>query len=191
MAARPSATRAAPGATASNWRGPHQSADQWRTELAYTWLDARYLDLHIGQRIPGIARQSLYAAFGYMPPEGWHAGAELRALGSIPVNDANSASAAGYALVALHAGYRKQVGRWELQAFARLDNALDRRYIGSVIVNEGNQRYFEPAPGRNWTAGARGVLQVLSASPYRDDPIRSLVKVASCVDLKIIENRSR
>ncbi|MGH6623765.1 MAG: TonB-denpendent receptor, partial [Burkholderiaceae bacterium] len=27
------------------------------------------------------------------------------------------------------------------------------RYIGSVIVNEANGRYFEPAPGRNWLVG--------------------------------------
>ena len=44
--------------------------------------------------------------------------------------------------------------RWELTGFARVDNLFDRRYIGSVIVNEGNARYFEPAPGRNWTIGA-------------------------------------
>jgi len=37
-----------------------------------------------------------------------------------------------------------------------VDNLLDRRYAGSVIVNEGNARYFEPAPGRNWTVGMSG-----------------------------------
>ena len=132
----------------------HQSADHWRTQLAFTWLDARYLDAAIGQRIPGIARQSLFAAFGWMPPEGWHAGVELRALSRIAANDANSANAPGYALAALHAGYRRRWQHWELNAFARIDNLFDRRSIGSVIVNEGNARYFEPAPGRNWTVGA-------------------------------------
>ena len=29
----------------------------------------------------------------------------------------------------------------------------DRRYAGSVIVNESNGRYFEPAPGRTWMVG--------------------------------------
>jgi len=37
-----------------------------------------------------------------------------------------------------------------------VDNLFDRRYAGSVIVNEGNARYFEPAPGRNWTVGMSG-----------------------------------
>ncbi len=132
----------------------HETADHWRTQFAWTWLDARYLDPAIGQRIPGIARQSLFAGFGWMPPEGWHAGVELRALSRIAANDANSANAPGYALAALHAGYRKRLERWELNAFARIDNVFDRRYVGSVIVNEGNARFFEPAPGRNWTVGA-------------------------------------
>ncbi len=87
-----------------------------------------------------------------MPPEGWHAGAELRALSASPPTTRTNAP--GYALAALHAGYRRRWERWELDVFARVDNLFDRRYIGSVIVNEGNARYFEPAPGRNWTVGA-------------------------------------
>lgn len=39
------------------------------------------------------------------------------------------------------------------QTFVRLDNLFDRRYAGSVIVNEGNQRYFEPGAGRGLSAG--------------------------------------
>jgi iron complex outermembrane receptor protein len=30
---------------------------------------------------------------------------------------------------------------------------FDRRYAGSVIVNEANGRFFEPAPGRTWLLG--------------------------------------
>jgi iron complex outermembrane receptor protein len=33
-----------------------------------------------------------------------------------------------------------------------VDNVLDKTYAGSVIVNEGNSRFFEPAPGRTWLA---------------------------------------
>ena len=36
---------------------------------------------------------------------------------------------------------------------ARVDNAFDRRAIGSVIVNDGNGRWFEPAPGRGLWLG--------------------------------------
>lgn len=145
----------------------HETASYWRTQLAYTLLDARYRDrfcspspcvasstVAAGNRMPGIARQSVFASFGWAPPEGWHAGAELRALSRIQANDVNTAGAPGYMLSALQAGYVKRLEHWELNAFARVDNLFNRRYIGSVIVNEGNARYYEPAPGRNWTVGA-------------------------------------
>jgi iron complex outermembrane receptor protein len=45
-------------------------------------------------------------------------------------------------------------GNWMLDVFGRVDNLFDRDYVGSVIVNEGNGRYYEPAPGRNYGVGA-------------------------------------
>jgi iron complex outermembrane receptor protein len=77
----------------------------------------------------------------------------MRALSSIEANDRNTVSVPGYAVFALFAGCVMQWQRWDLNAFARIDNLFDRQYIGSVIVNEGNARYYEPAPGRNWTIG--------------------------------------
>ncbi len=147
----------------------HETQGHWRTQVAYTWLDARYRDgfcspspctasnsVAAGNRIPGIARQSLFAAFGYVPSEGWRTGVELRALSRIQANDVNTASAAGYAVAAVYAGYVKRWAHWDFSAFARVDDLFDRRPVGSVIVNEGNARYFEPSLGRNWTVGLGG-----------------------------------
>ena len=39
--------------------------------------------------------------------------------------------------------------------FARLENLLDRNYVGSVIVNEGNGRFYEAGPERSITVGAQ------------------------------------
>lgn len=58
-------------------------------------------------------------------------------------------------------------GGWDLAATARVDNVFDRRYAGSVIVNEGNGRFFEPAPERGWVSEARGRLRVLKGRPGR------------------------
>jgi iron complex outermembrane receptor protein len=150
----------------------HETANHWRTQLAYTWLAATYRDafcspspcatgnaVAAGNRIPGIARQSLFASLGWVPPEGFRAGVEMRALGRIQANDVNTAVASGYAVAAVYAGYLKKWERWEFNAFARVDNLFDRRYVGSVIVNEGNGRYYEPAPGRNWTVGLSGAYR--------------------------------
>ncbi len=129
-------------------------AGHGRAQLAYTWLDARYRDdaggaIRAGHRIPGIARQSAYAALGWAPPQGWQAGIEGRYLSRLYADDANDAAAPGYVVAALSAGYVKRLGEWELSAYARVDNLFDRHYAGSVIVNESNGRYYEPAPGRS------------------------------------------
>lgn len=129
-------------------------AGHGRAQLAYTWLDARYRDdaggaIRAGNRIPGIARQSAYAALGWAPPQGWQAGIEGRYLSRLYADDANDAAAPGYVVAALSAGYIKRLGEWELSAYARVDNLFDRHYAGSVIVNESNGRYYEPAPGRS------------------------------------------
>ncbi|MDP3827999.1 MAG: TonB-dependent receptor, partial [Polaromonas sp.] len=45
-----------------------------------------------------------------------------------------------------------------LTAYARIDNLTDKRYVGSVIVNQAVSQFYEPAPGRNWTLGLRLVV---------------------------------
>ena len=45
-----------------------------------------------------------------------------------------------------------------MNSFLRVDNLFARKYAGSVIVNEGNGRFFEPAPGRTWLVGASATL---------------------------------
>ena len=36
----------------------------------------------------------------------------------------------------------------QVSTFLRLNNLFDHSYVGSVIVNESNGRYYEPAPDR-------------------------------------------
>ena len=138
------------------WSG--EVARHWRTQFAYTWLNARYADdgsgdIRAGNKIPGIARQALFASLAWAPPEGWQASVEGRYLSKIYVNDANDQDAPGYFVAAASAGYVKRLGAWELNAYARVDNLFDKRYAGSVIVNESNGRYYEPAAGRSLGAG--------------------------------------
>jgi iron complex outermembrane receptor protein len=42
------------------------------------------------------------------------------------------------------------MGSLEVEPLLRLENATGRKYAGSVIVNEANRRFFEPAPPRSW-----------------------------------------
>ena len=145
-----------------------------RAQLSYTRLDARYRDtfqtctvtpcpvpnltVPAGNYIPGIARDSVYGSLGWVPPSGWRGGVEARALSKVWVNDVNSDAAGGFATVNASLGYVARVGGVDLTGFGRVDNLFSRNYAGSVIVNEGNARYFEPAPTRNWTVGVTATV---------------------------------
>jgi len=41
----------------------------------------------------------------------------------------------------------------------RLNNIFNRSYIGSVIVNQKDDQFYESAPGRNWILGAKASYQ--------------------------------
>ena len=43
--------------------------------------------------------------------------------------------------------FRQDQGDWTLREFIRVDNLTDRQHAGSVIVNDGNKRFFEPVAG--------------------------------------------
>lgn len=106
-----------------------------------------------GTRIPGVPRSNGYAALKYGAERGWQVGLDMNAMGSTSVNDMGTESAAGYALFGLSGGYIVDDGPWRVNTFARVDNLADRHVVGSVIVNDGNGRYYEPAPGRTFLVG--------------------------------------
>jgi iron complex outermembrane receptor protein len=137
-------------------------------QLAYTLLDATVRGGYLvcastgcampnalvaaGSRLPGVPRQQLFARWQWQPAA-WQFAVEGVASGNTVVNDLATASAPGYGLVNLEAARRWGTAHGALRAFARIDNVLDRDYIGSVIVNDGNGRYYEPGPSRGYTVG--------------------------------------
>ena len=144
----------------------------WRIQFSQTWLDARYRDafatcnatpctvptlwIPAGNRIPGVAHATTAAEVAWQPARGWRAGAELRRSSRVWVNDTNSEAAPSFTTLSLSAGYVFEARGWLLSAAARIDNVFDRRYAGSVIVNEGNGRFYEAAPGRGYVLKLAG-----------------------------------
>jgi iron complex outermembrane receptor protein len=146
----------------------HFAAD-WRAQVAYTYVDAIYIDAYqtcagtpckvpnqlvgSGNRLPGVPHNDAYARIGWGRPLGWRASLIGQYISAIAVNDANSEFAAAYPVLDASGGYTAELESTRLSLFIRLNNLLDRRYAGSVIVDDGNGRYFEPAPGFNVFAG--------------------------------------
>ncbi|KAF1020440.1 MAG: Ferrichrome outer membrane transporter/phage receptor [Paracidovorax wautersii] len=131
-----------------------------KVQTAYTWVDAvvrpAYRSGTTGKYIPGVARQALYASLDWAPAQGWRAGVDWRYLDKLYANSANTVSAPGYAVTGLYGGYKLAWRQWDWTAIARVDNLFDRRYVGSVIVNDTSNRYYEPAAGRSWLLSLSG-----------------------------------
>ena len=112
-----------------------------------------------GSRLPGVPRAQLYGELRYRKP-GFFAQLEGLARSRVPVNDPNSEFAGGFGVFNAAAGLTQERARWRITEFVRIDNLADRNYAGSVIVNDGNGRYYEPSPRRNMTVGIQASLQL-------------------------------
>ena len=146
-------------------------AEGWRAQFSLSWLDATYTDgfavcaavpclsptlpVPAGKHIAGTLQRSAYAELAWTPLPALELAWEARGQGRLPVNDINSDFAAGFGLMALRARWQLNLPVGRLDLLARLENLSDRRVVGSVIVNDGNGRFFEPAPGRGWLLSLR------------------------------------
>lgn len=173
-------------AGASNGRTTFRNADKtlregveltwnkalWRDlviNASYGYLDATFdstvpaigsvAEISSGNLIPGIAKQRAYAAVAWKPNTGFYGGVDAQYNDKIYVNDTNTEAAPSYTTVSAYTGYLWTMDDWSVNAYARVDNMLDKNYVGSVIVNDGNGRFYEPADGRNWGAGIKVTKQ--------------------------------
>jgi iron complex outermembrane receptor protein len=162
-------------ATRTERRGLELSADTvtpgpWGAQLAYTFLDATYgegftsrvqnniVTVPAGNALPGVPKSQAYAQLRHRQPA-YYSYVEALYRSRVWVDDANSEYAGAYAVFNLVAGLVQQGSGWRISEYVRLDNLTDRNYAGSVIVNEGNRRFYEPAPRRSISGGIQASVQ--------------------------------
>lgn len=168
----------APGTSRTGWELSASTplTPHLRATLAASQIDAKYSQaftsgttaVNASNKIPGIPQSFLFSELLWTGLKsdggkkgsalGSQAGIEFTQAGRIYANDINTASADGYATLNLKASHGWAVGGGSLTTYARIDNLSDKRYVGSVIVNQAALQFYEPAPGRNWTLGLRLVL---------------------------------
>lgn len=137
---------------------PHRA----RLAATWTWSDFRYTDYtargHVldGRRLPGIPEHVLHLRFSWGPtteePGPW---LELQQTlsSSVLVDDTLDVRNPGWQTLDIRAGWNIYNARPRIAAYVALMNAFDKRYVGSVVINAANGRYYEPAPGRNAFVG--------------------------------------
>ncbi len=147
----------------------YRFTDMWRLQFAYTYVDATYSDSYltcvaapcatptvrvpVGSRLPGVPKNNVYTTVRWGGDLGWRASANAQYVSGVPVNDVNSVIAPSYSIFGVDGGYAVELRDFRVSGFVRLNNLLNRRYVGSVIVDDGNSRYFEPGPGFNILGG--------------------------------------
>ena len=74
--------------------------------------------------------------------------------GSFYADNANRVETDTYIVANLRAAYRWQQGGWQFEPFIGLNNLFDETYFANIRLNASFGRFYEPAPERNFYAGA-------------------------------------
>ena len=118
--------------------------------------DESFNTVDSGNRIPGVPRVSAWGELAWKPMAGLSTALEAVHRSAVEVNDSNTGKAApSYTLLNLRLVAEQQSGPWTFSQLLRLDNVFDRKHIASVIVGDGNGRFYEPGPGRNVYGGVQ------------------------------------
>jgi iron complex outermembrane receptor protein len=146
------------------WDGRYRHGLQ--AHVALTYLRAEFSDefttgappsvVPSGTRLPGVPSKQAYGELAWVPGRWSNLDTAVEAIyvDRLYVNDRNVDAAPSYAVMNARIGFSQAVGTATWREFVRVNNLFDRNYAGSVIVGDTNNRFFEPAPGRNWFIGA-------------------------------------
>ena len=142
---------------------------------AFTYIDAKFEsnftsgvgnfnggggNVTVGKTIPGTYKQQLYGELSWKYPElNFKTAIEGRANSKTYIDDINSAAAPGYAIANIRAGFEQPVSNWKFSEFIRVENIFDKSYVGSVRVNDNNNRNYEPSAARNYLIGINASYQ--------------------------------
>jgi iron complex outermembrane receptor protein len=154
--------------------------NDFKLNIAYTLLDAKFTDsfsackvpfpnttscrfgtpgdfetISSGSKIPGTYRYNLYGELSWKyQPAGFTTAIEMRKNSDTNVSfNSSNGKADGYTEYNWRGGFSQNLNNWGLSEFLRVENLTDKQYVGSVRVADGNGRFYEPAPGRNWLLG--------------------------------------
>jgi iron complex outermembrane receptor protein len=131
-------------------------SDRFRVRAAYTFARYRYIEdsSYAGNEIPGAPRHLVQLEARYTHPSGFTLAPIVEWVPeSYFVNSANTASNSGRTVLGARAEWTPSRSR--LTVFLAGQNLTDRRYAGTVQVDNDAGKYLEPADGRSFYGGLR------------------------------------
>jgi iron complex outermembrane recepter protein len=108
-----------------------------------------------GNAITGVPKTIAFVGIQSLFVRGYYINVSMNAASQIPLNDANTVFAANYQLVQAKMGKLVKWQKYEIDAFIGADNLLNQLYSLGNDINAAGNRYFNPAPSKNFYAGIR------------------------------------
>lgn len=126
---------------------------------SYTYNDFTYKDFKqiaadfSGKQLPGVARHNVVIGADVKLMNGFYSNITFNYVSPIQLNDANTFTAAKYYLCNIRIGYKHRFTKTSIDIFAGADNLFDETYSLGNDINAAVNRFYNVAPGRNFTAG--------------------------------------
>lgn len=109
-----------------------------------------------GNQLTGVAPNTLVNLLDIRSKSGIYLNVTHQFVDKIPLNDANTVFQEAYNLLGSRIGWRATFGsRWDVEAYAGVDNLLDETYSLGNDLNAFANRFYQPAPGRNCYSGLK------------------------------------
>lgn len=107
-----------------------------------------------GNALTGVAKTIWVGGLDISSRPGLFLNTSFTHTSKLPLNDANTAYASAYDILLAKLGWKKHFSGFSLEFFAGVDNALNQLYsLGNDINAAFGNRYYNPAPGRNYYGG--------------------------------------
>jgi iron complex outermembrane receptor protein len=128
--------------------------------LSHTWNNFSYKDFkqlandYSGKKLPSVAPQVVAAGLDLITRPGLYVNLNYYYSDPVPLNDANSEYASSFNLLGARTGWKKNLHpKVLMELFAAADNMFDVQYSLGNDINAFGGRYYNAAPGFNFSGG--------------------------------------
>jgi iron complex outermembrane receptor protein len=142
--------------TAFRWQ--HESG--FAIDASYTWSDFIFDEFadddgndFSGNQMPGLPGQFGYVGLNYATGNGFSGLLETTYSGDLYANNDNSANVESYLVSNLRFSIDIESSKLLFRVYAGVNNLFDKSYNNNIRINAFGDRFYEPAPTRNFYAG--------------------------------------
>jgi len=130
-----------------------------RVWTSFTINDYKFSDYKVasadysGNEITGVPKNVIVSGLDIETAPRLYLNVSYNYTSRLPLNDANSVYAQDYRLLQGRVGWKRNFRTVQLEIFAGIDNGLNQLYSLGNDINAVGNRYYNPAPARNYFGG--------------------------------------